>query len=272
MLRPRIIPSLLIKNGGLVKTVNFGNPKYVGDPINAVKIFNEKEVDEIMVADIDASVHGKAPDYELIKNLAAECRMPLCYGGGVKSVEQVEAIISVGVEKVAISSAAVRTPDLIRQAVDVVGSQSIVVVMDVKQVKSSALYEIFIHNGTRGTGLNPVQFAQTAEDLGAGELVINSIDCDGLMNGYDLQLAVAVRKATNLPITVLGGAGSLAHIAALIELFGIVGAAAGSLFVFKGRFRAVLINYPSRSEKDALVLRAPDSCRVMIVNPVIVNP
>jgi len=256
MLRPRITPSLLVKNGGLVKTVNFGNPKYVGDPINAVKIFNEKEVDEIMVADIDASVHGKPPDYKLIRNLAAECRMPLCYGGGVKSVKQVEEIISAGVEKVAISSAAVRNPDLIRQAAEVVGSQSIVVVMDVKQVKSRELYEIFIHNGTEGTGLNPVQFAKTAEDLGAGELVINSIDCDGLMNGYDLQLAMEVRRATSLPITVLGGAGSLAHMAALIELLGIIGAAAGSLFVFKGKFRAVLINYPSRSEKDALLLRA----------------
>ena len=256
MLRPRITPSLLVKNGALVKTINFGNPKYVGDPINAVKVFNEKEVDEIMVVDIDASVHGKQPDYKLIKNLAAECRMPLCYGGGVKSVEQVEEIIRVGVEKVAISSAAMTNPDLIAKAAEVVGSQSIVLVMDVKKVKSREAYEIFIHNGTQGTGLNPVQFAKTAEDLGAGELVINSIDRDGLMNGYDLQLAAEVRKATSLPITVLGGAGSLAHIAALIELFGIIGAAAGSLFVFKGRFRAVLINYPSRSEKDALVLRA----------------
>jgi len=256
MLRPRITPSLLVKNGGLVKTVQFGNPKYVGDPINAVKIFNEKEVDEIIVADIDASVHGQAPDYELIRNLANECRMPLCYGGGVKSVEQVEEIISAGVEKVAIGSAAVQNPDLIRKAAQVVGSQSIVVVMDVKKVQSRELYEIFIHNGTRRTGLNPFQFAKTAEDLGAGELVINSIDCDGIMHGYDLQLAMAARKATSLPITVLGGAGSLAHMAALLESLGIIGAAAGSLFVFKGRFRAVLINYPSRSEKDALVLRA----------------
>jgi cyclase len=256
MLRPRITPCLLVKNGGLVKTIKFGNPKYVGDPINAVKIFNEKEVDEIMVVDIDASVHWKEPDYVLIKNLAAECRMPLCYGGGVKSVEQVEEIISLGVEKVAISSAAIGNPELIAKAAEVVGSQSIVVVMDVKKVKSSGLYEIFIHNGTRGTGLNPVEFARRAEDLGAGEMVINSIDCDGQMKGYDLPLARIVRDATNLPITVLGGAGSLKDIAALIELFGTIGAAAGSLFVFKGSFRAVLINYPSRSEKDALASRA----------------
>jgi cyclase len=256
MLRPRIIPCLLVKNGGLAKTINFGNPKYVGDPINAVKIFNEKEVDEIIVMDIDASVRQKNPDYALIKNLAAECRMPLCYGGGVKTVKQIEEIISLGVEKVAMSSAAIVDPDLIAKAAAVVGSQSVVVVMDVKKVTSRERYEIYIHNGAKGTGLHPVEFAKKAEQLGAGELVINSIDCDGLMAGYDLRLAREVRDASNLPITVMGGAGSLNDIAALIELFGTIGAAAGSLFVFKGRFRAVLINYPSRSEKDALVPRA----------------
>jgi len=256
MLRPRIIPCLLVKNGGLVKTIRFGNPKYVGDPINAVKIFNEKEVDEIMVLDIDASVQQKEPDYALIKNLAAECRMPLCYGGGVKTVEQVEEIISLGVEKVAISSAVMGNPGLVAKAAAVVGSQSIVVVMDVKKARAGEHYEIYIHNGTKGTGLNPVEFARKAEHLGAGELVISSIDFEGLMTGYDLQLAKRVREATHLPITVLGGAGSLKDIASLIELFGTIGAAAGSLFVFKGRFRAVLINYPSRSEKDAIVPRA----------------
>ena len=255
MLRPRITPCLMVKNGGLVKTINFGNPKYVGDPINVVKIFNEKEVDEIIVVDIDASVQQHEPDYTLIRNLAAECRMPLCYGGGVNTVAQVEEIISLGVEKVAISSAAIGNPDLIAKAAAVVGSQSIVLVMDVKRRDSLGAYEVFIHNGRNGTGLSPVEFAKTAEELGAGELVINSIDCDGQMNGYDLQLARQIRDATNLPITILGGAGSLEDIATLIELFGTIGAAAGSLFVFKGSFRAVLINYPSRSEKDALVLR-----------------
>ncbi len=256
MLRPRITPCLLVHNGGLVKTVTFGNPKYVGDPINAVKIFNEKEVDEIIVVDIDASVHGNEPDYVLIKNLAAECRMPLCYGGGVNSVKQVEEIIALGVEKVAISSAAIGNPNLIGEAAATVGSQSIVVIMDVKKVETRERYEVFIHNGKEGTGLSPVEFARTAEELGAGELVINSIDCDGLMTGYDLQLAGMVREATNLPMTVLGGAGSLKDIATLIEVFGTIGAAAGSLFVFKGNFRAVLINYPSRSEKDALARHA----------------
>jgi cyclase len=236
----------------LVKTVNFGSPKYVGDPINAVKIFNEKEVDEIIVVDIDASVQRKEPDYVLIKNLAAECRMPLCYGGGVKTVEQVEEIISVGVEKVAISSGALCNPDLIAKAAEVVGSQSVVVVMDVKK-RGPGGYEILTHNGTKRAGLSPFEFAKTAERLGAGELVVNSIDRDGLMTGYDLDLARKMREATHLPITILGGAGSLKDIGLLIQNLGTIGAAAGSLFVFKGRFRAVLINYPSRAEKDVLV-------------------
>jgi cyclase len=255
MLRPRIIPCLLVKNGGLVKTINFSHPKYVGDPINAVKIFNEKEVDELIVLDIDASVQNREPDYGMIANLAAECRMPLCYGGGVKSVEQVERIISLGVEKVAMSSAAVNNPGIVAQAAKVIGSQSIVVVMDVKKTGRGGKYEVWIHNASKPTGMSPVDFAKQAENLGAGEVVINSIDCDGVMKGYDLGLVNEIREAISLPITVLGGAGSQKDIAALIHAFGILGAAAGSLFVFKGIYRAVLINYPSRAEKDALVVQ-----------------
>jgi cyclase len=252
MLRPRIIPCLLIKNNGLVKTVRFSNPKYVGDPINAVRIFNEKEVDELIVLDIDATALNREPNYALIKNLAAECRMPLCYGGGVKKVEQVERIISLGVEKVAISSAAVNSPDLIDKAAEIVGNQSIVVVMDAKKDPVSGRYVIFTHNGKVQTGLSPDIFAKEMEKRGAGEIVVNSIDNDGIMGGYDLTLAGLVRESTIRPITILGGAGSLKHIGELIERLGIVGAAAGSLFVFKGIYRAVLINYPSRSEKDSL--------------------
>ncbi len=256
MLRPRIIPCLLIKDGGLVKTVNFGNAKYVGDPINAVRIFNEKEVDELAVFDIDASVLNQEPNYAVIKSLAAECRMPLCYGGGVKTVAQVEKIISLGVEKIAISSAAVADPELIRAASERVGRQSIVVVLDVKKTGLRRRYELHTNNGTKGTGRTPVEFAKEVETLGAGEVVINSIDHDGTMKGYDLDLAGDVRDAISLPITVLGGAGSLKDISGLIERFGIIGAAAGSLFVFKGVYRAVLINYPNRSEKDAVIGRA----------------
>ncbi len=256
MLRPRIIPCLLVKNGGLVKTVRFGSPKYVGDPINAVRIFNEKEVDEILVIDIDATAHNREPDYGLIKNLAAECRMPVCYGGGVKTVEQIENIVSLGVEKVAISSAAIHDTDLLVDAAEKVGGQSIVVVIDAKKSGVDGRYELYTHNGSKATGRRPAEFARSVERLGVGEVVVNAIDSDGVMKGYDLDLVTQVRDATSLPLSVLGGAGSLKDIAELIRSFGIIGAAAGSLFVFKGVYRAVLINYPSRAEKDALIADA----------------
>lgn len=252
MLRPRIIPCLLVKNGGLVKTVHFEKPKYVGDPINAVRIFNEKEVDELIVVDIDATVQNREPDYSMIKNLASECRMPLCYGGGIKTVDQIDRIISLGVEKVALSAAVLKSPDLISRAAERVGSQSIVAVMDVKKAGLLRRYEVFSHNGTKASGLDPVEFAQLMEKLGAGEVVVNSIDHDGAMKGYDMNLITRVRESISLPMTVLGGAGSLKDIEELIRHMGIIGAAAGSLFVFKGVYRAVLINYPARVEKDAL--------------------
>jgi len=255
MLRPRIIPCLLVKNGGLVKTIQFSKPKYVGDPINAVKIFNEKEVDEIVVLDIDATVLNKEPDYKLIKNLAAECRMPLCYGGGVKTVDQVEKIISLGVEKVAMSAAVVSDPEIVGRAAEVVGGQSVVVVMDVKKSRFKDKYELCTHNATKRTGISPMEFARKVVNFGAGEVVINSVDQDGVMKGYDLELVRKIRGAINSPVTVLGGAGSLNDIGQLIKEHGIIGVSAGSLFVFKGVFRAVLINYPSRSEKDAIIKR-----------------
>jgi cyclase len=253
MLRPRIIPCLLVHNKGLVKTVQFGNPKYVGDPINAVKIFNEKEVDELIVVDIDASARGVEPDYVMIRNLAAECRMPLCYGGGVKTVEQAVRIIKMGVEKVALSSAAVENPALVSEIARFVGSQSVVVVLDVKKDRKGT-YEVWTHNGTRNTHQDPVAIAQRLEKLGAGEVTLNSIEQDGVMKGYDLAITRRVRDAVSVPMTVLGGAGSLRDIESLIREFGIIGAAAGSLFVFKGVYKAVLINYPSRADKDALTL------------------
>lgn len=253
MLRPRLIPCLLVHNGGLVKTVNFGAPKYVGDPINAVRIYNEKEVDELVVLDIDATVKDAEPDYQLISHLASECRMPLCYGGGVRTVAQIEKIISLGVEKVAISSAAVESPALISDAASRVGSQSVVVVIDVKKTGLLRRYEVVTHNGTHKTGFNPVEFAERVAELGAGEIVVNSVDRDGEMKGYDLDLVEQIRQAVHLPLTVLGGAGSLGDVKELINRYGIVGAAAGSLFVFKGKYRAVLINYPNRAEKEELL-------------------
>ncbi len=251
MLRPRIIPCLLIKDSGLVKSVQFKNHKYVGDPINAVKIFNEKEVDEIIIIDIDATIQNREPDYKLIEALAAECRMPLCYGGGVKTVEQAQKIFALGVEKVSISSEAVFNPNLLTEIGKRVGSQSIVVVMDVKKSKSGK-YEIWTHNGTKNTGKDPIAFAKEVERLGAGEVVVNSIDEDGMMKGYDLVLIDSIRDAINLPLTVLGGAGTLKDIGNLISKHKVIGAAAGSLFVFKGVFKAVLINYPSKFDKKAL--------------------
>jgi cyclase len=253
MLRPRLIPCLLIHNGGLVKTVNFSEPKYIGDPINAVRIFNEKEADELMVLDITATVNGIGPDYQLISYLAAECRMPLCYGGGVRTVAEIEKIISLGVEKVAVSSAAVENPLLISKAASRVGSQSVVVVIDVKKTGLLRRYEVVTHNGTRKTGFNPVEFAEHMAKLGAGEIIVNSVDHDGKMKGYDLDLVEQIRQAIHLPLTVLGGAGSLQDVKMLINRYGIVGAAAGSLFVFKGKYRAVLINYPNRTEKQELM-------------------
>ena len=258
MLRPRVIPCLLVKGGGLIKTTRFAAPKYVGDPINAVRIFNEKEVDELIVLDIDATVRGREPDYTMIRNLAAECRMPLCYGGGVKTVEQAAKIVGMGVEKVAVSSAAVEDPDLIGSMARVVGGQSVVVVIDVRRGSRDA-YDVWTHNGTRRAGREAARLARAMERQGAGEIVVNSIDNDGMMKGYDLELVSAVRNEVSLPLTALGGVGSLAHVRALVDRFGLIGAAAGSLFVFKGVYRAVLINYPSRAEKDALVVRGTET-------------
>ena len=252
MLRARIIPCLLIKDGGLVKTVKFGSPKYVGDPINAVKIFNEKQVDELMVVDIDASRKGVVPNYNTIRNLARECRMPLCYGGGVTAAEQVAEIIALGVEKVAMSAAAVAKPGLISEAARMVGAQSIVVVIDSRRNPKTGAFEVWTHNGTQATGRRAGEFAAEMQQRGAGEIVVNSIDNDGVMKGYDQELIAEVRGSVTLPMTALGGAGSLNDLGGLIKDYKIIGAAAGSLFVFKGTYRAVLISYPDRAQKDAL--------------------
>ena len=253
MLRPRIIPCLLVHEGGLVKTVSFKNPKYVGDPINAVKIFNEKEADELIVLDIDATVNGAEPDYKLIADVAAECRMPLCYGGGVRTADQAKKIIGLGVEKVALSAAAIEDPNLITRIADEIGRQSVVIVLDVKKRLLSKEYDVYINNGKKNTKRSAIEVATQVEALGAGEIVINSIEADGQMKGYDLTLAQKMRQTVKIPITVLGGAGSLDDIGALIRTCGVVGASAGSLFVFKGAYKAVLINYPNVSQRDELV-------------------
>lgn len=252
MLRPRVIPCLLISKAGLVKTVEFRDPKYVGDPINAVKIFNEKEADEIIVLDIDATTEGREPDERHIAQFALECRMPLCYGGGIRTVEQAERIVGLGVEKIAISASFAERPELVSSIAREIGSQSVVVVLDVKKDPATGEYVVWTHRGQRNTGRRAVDAAIEAESRGAGEIVVNSIERDGKMTGYDLDIAQQVRRAVRIPLTILGGAGSLKHMGELFDACGVVGAAAGSFFVFKGQYRAVLISYPSQSARDEL--------------------
>lgn len=252
MLRPRIIPCLLVRDKGLVKTTKFKDARYLGDPMNAVRIFNEKEADELMIIDIDATAEGRGPDFQMIEHWAEECRMPLCYGGGITTVEQAQKIFALGVEKIALSYGAINNPSLVTELAEKVGSQSVVVVLDVKK-KLFGGYEVYTHNGKKSTGKNPFDLIKQFQELGAGEIVVNNIDNDGEMKGYDISLIEKARAATTLPLTALGGAGTLEDIGSLIQKFGIIGASAGSLFVYKGKLRAVLINYPNFSDKDELV-------------------
>ncbi|AEA67765.1 AglZ/HisF2 family acetamidino modification protein [Pseudomonas brassicacearum] len=247
---------MLIQDGGLVKTVKFKDPKYVGDPINAVKIFNEKEADELIVIDIDATANAVEPNYAQIAKLAAECRMPLCYGGGIRTAQQAKNIIALGVEKVAISSAAFENPHLISQIAEEIGRQSVVVVLDHKARLLSKHQEVWTHNGTRNTKRSVIEAAQEFEKLGAGEIVLNSIENDGKMKGYDVELAIKLRAAVRIPITILGGGGSLEDMRSVVAACGVVGVAAGSFFVFKGAYRAVLISYPSAQQKDDIIYSA----------------
>lgn len=252
MLRSRITPCLLVHNKGLVKTTNFKDPKYVGDPLNAVKIFNEKEVDELIVIDIDATVEGRGPDFELIQNLAIECRMPFCYGGGVTTVEQAKKIISLGAEKVALSSAAIYDTEVLKKIANAVGSQSVVVVIDIKKKKLFGGYEIVTHNATKNSSVKLTDFLETLNEIGIGELVVNSVDNDGKMQGLDFKLFDFVRDKTEMPMTILGGVGTLEHIKEAISRYKTIGVSAGSFFVFKGKYRAVLISYPKFEERKLL--------------------
>lgn len=247
MFRPRVIPSLLLRNAGLVKTVKFKEPTYLGDPINIVKIFNDKEVDELLFLDITATLEQRKPPFELLAKITDECFMPFGYGGGIRSLDEVRQLLSMGVEKVAVNSVAVEDPAFVTAAADMVGSQSVVVSIDVKK-NLLGKYQVYTHSGKVNTGLDPVKFAEKMQAAGAGEIFLNSIDRDGTMQGYDLDLVRRVSQAISIPLVACGGAKDLNDLVAVVEQSGAAAAAAGSMFVFQGRHRAVLISYPDPGE------------------------
>ena len=252
MIRPRVIPCLLLQDRGLVKTVRFKNPKYLGDPINIVRIFNDKEVDELVFLDIQATPENRPPSFDLLRNITSECFMPLGYGGGIRSMDDVRQLLSIGIEKIILNTSAVETPTLIRSAADYAGSSSVVISVDVKK-NVLGKYEVYTRGGRKGTGLDPVRHAVEVEGKGAGEILINSIDRDGLMEGYDLEIIRRISDAVGIPVVACGGAGNIQHLKDAIKLGGASAAAAGSMFVFQGPLRGVLISYPSPQELKALL-------------------
>lgn len=251
MLSTRVIPCLLLKNQGLVKTVKFKKPTYVGCPCNAIKILNEKEVDELIFLDITATRENRRTPFKLISEIATECFMPFCYGGGIKSLEEIQTIFSLGAEKVAINTQAIFNPCLVKQASEKFGSQSIVVSIDVKK-DLLGNYKVFSHSSKKLLKLDPVGFAIQMAEMGAGELLVNSVDRDGTMQGYDLDLLNRITKAVNIPVIALGGAGTLEHFKDAVKKGNASAVSAGSMFVFIGKHRAVLINYPTYDELKAI--------------------
>lgn len=246
MKRVRIIPVLLIKDGGLVKSVKFKDYKYVGDPINAVKIFNDKEVDEIVLLDISASSAKKQPNLKAIQEIASEAFMPLAYGGGITSIGEIKQLIASGVEKVVLNTSAYNNPKLITEASSLIGAQSVVASIDVGK-NIFGKYKVYISNGSKNTGIDPVEYALSMETAGAGEIFLNARDKDGTFSGYDLALIEKVSKAVAIPVVAIGGAGCLEDFSNAIRC-GASAAAAGSLFVLQRRHKAVLISYPSQQE------------------------
>lgn len=246
MRRIRVIPTLLLYKGGLIKSEKFKNYKYIGDPINAVKIFNEKEVDEIAVIDIDASKIGSGPDITSIAKLASEAFMPMSYGGGINSIDQIKQILYNGIEKVIINKCAVVNPNIISKAAKLFGSQSIVVSIDVKKHFFKG-QRVYTENGQKNTGLLPIPFAKRMENAGAGEILLNNVDRDGTYKGFDLTLIEQISKAVQIPVIAIGGASSVKDFRNAIE-HGASAVAAGSMFVFQRPHNAVLISYPSQKE------------------------
>lgn len=245
MLGTRVIPCLLLKKGSLVKTVRFKDPKYVGDPINVVKIFNEMEVDELLFLDIAATIENRKPPFDLIAQIADECFMPFAYGGGIKTIGDMRKIFSLGAEKIVLNTLAFENPSIIKEASKIFGSQSIVVSIDIKQDDSN--YQTFIRSGTISINKNAVDSAIEAEKNGAGELFLNNIDKDGTFEDYDYELIKKISKTVHIPVIVCGGAKKIENFASAKKA-GASGVSAGSLFVYQNENRAVLINYPSQEE------------------------
>jgi cyclase len=241
---PRVIVSMLLRGNGFVKTRRFDEPVYLGDCFNTLRLFNEKEADELMVLDIAATREGRPPRVEFLRELASECFMPLGYGGGIQRLEEMRRLYNAGFEKLSINTLAFRNPGVVREATREFGSQSVVVWIDYRR-KLFGKNEVYVSGGKDATGVDAVTFAQRAEEMGAGELVLNSIDRDGMMQGYDLEIIRKVADAVSVPVIACGGAGSLADFRGAIDEGHASGVAAGSFFVFTGRHRAVLITYPS---------------------------
>lgn len=251
-MRARVIPCLLLKGQGLVKTVKFKDPKYLGDPINIVRIFNDKEVDEIVLLDITATPENRPPQFDRLKDIVSEVFIPLAYGGGIRSMEDVRILFSIGIEKIVLNTSSFENPAIIRAAADHAGSQAVVVSIDVKR-NLFGKYEVYTRCGLKKTGVDPVEHAVAVEKLGAGEIIVNSIDRDGTMQGYDLDLVQKVADAVTIPVVACGGAGNLQHLADAIKTGHASAAAAGSLFVFQGPLRGVLISYPMPKDLERLL-------------------
>lgn len=245
-IRPRIIPVLLIHDRDLVKTVRFKDHVYLGDPVNAVKIFNRKGIDELSILDIGATKNCSEPDYELLEDIAKEAFMPLSYGGGITTVEQVKELLKIGYEKVVINTALIRDPEIVKKSIELFGSQSIVASIDAK--KAGEEYKCVICDGQEIVDITPAALAKNAEKLGVGEIFINSVDQDGMMKGYDIELVKAITSVVGIPVTACGGAGGLSDLKKVLYEGGAHAAAGGSMFVFYGRLKAVLITAPTDEE------------------------
>lgn len=250
MYRSRIIPCLLLKGQGLVKSVRFKDHRYIGDPINAVKIFNDKKADELIFLDVFATKEGRTIALDLVRKLGDECNMPFTVGGGVSTLAQIKHLIQAGAEKVSINAAAVQRPGFIHEASEEFGSSTIVVSMDVKKRRFTG-ERVFVKNGSSASNFKPVEFAQLMQEKGAGELLVNSIENDGMMDGYDQALIAAVADSVNIPVIACGGAGCVEDLSKVVTEGKASAAAAGSLFVYHGPRRAVLINLPEKETMRA---------------------